>query len=299
MSANAEHFMSNDAIAAMRQLQTSANTATAATATVAPKLIPTPSVMSVSAAASVEAFYRSLMNAQINAALTGVKGPLFPQMHVQLPTRVVYINGFKGVRRLIDDKFQPASEPTFSPLRLGCAIAPGVIMTPVSSILEACNANLNPEPLHIRWLRGIVARCGREVIFGLGLNQLSEHFEEQVPAGYSPALRNALGSMMGGVVAGYLSHVPHNLSTMKLMNPAKSYLELFKMFSARKLDSVSFIPASRPQLRNTAAMVLSLVAPAGLAIRTTQVVGSFIILNGIINGMSGVTWARGQSEDDR
>eukprot|EP00045_Choanoeca_perplexa_P015950 m.207941 g.207941 ORF g.207941 m.207941 type:complete len:299 (+) comp17125_c2_seq2:362-1258(+) len=293
MSALEQQYVSPGSLAAMRQLKTATNATT-----VPPKLIPTPSLLSVSAAASVEAFYRSLMNAQINHALTGVKGPLFPQMHVQLPTRVLYINGFKGVRRLIDDRFLPENASPFDTTRLACAVAPGIIMTPVSSVLEACNANLNPEPLHTRWLRGITARCGREVIFGLGLNQLSEHFELQMPSGYSPALRNAMGSMAGGVVAGYLSHVPHNLSTMKLMNPSRSYLELFKMFSARKMTSVTFIPESMPIARSTAAMVLSLVAPAGLLVRTTQVVGSFIILNGIINAMAGVRWQKGSNDDD-
>ena len=86
-----QQYMNPGSLVAMRQLQSTAN----ATAAVPPKLIPTPSLLSVSAAASVEAFYRSLMNAQINHALTGIKGPLFPQMHVQLPTRVLYINGFK------------------------------------------------------------------------------------------------------------------------------------------------------------------------------------------------------------
>lgn len=30
-------------------------------------------------------------------------------------------------------------------------------------------------------------------------------------------VRTAAGSMMAGVVAGYLSHIPHNVSTLKLL----------------------------------------------------------------------------------
>jgi hypothetical protein len=107
MSALEQQYMNPGTLVAMRQLQTS----TASTA-VPPKLIPTPSLLSVSAAASVEAFYRSLMNAQINYALTGIKGPLFPQMHVQLPTRVLYINGFK-VRP--PQPVRPSSRSPFPP----------------------------------------------------------------------------------------------------------------------------------------------------------------------------------------
>jgi hypothetical protein len=43
----------------------------------------------------------------------------------------------------------------------------------------------------------------------------------------SKLVRNALGSIAAGLVAGYLSHVPHNLSTMKLLNPAVSYGQHF------------------------------------------------------------------------
>jgi hypothetical protein len=55
-------------------------------------------------------------------------------------------------------------------------------MTPVSSVLEACNAgHSNPEALWKRCTRGLVPRGAREVIFGIGLNQLSDYCEERVP----------------------------------------------------------------------------------------------------------------------
>lgn len=67
-------------------------------------------------------------------------------------------------------------------VRLAAAITPGVLMTPFSSILEASNAgHANPEPLYRRWTRGLVPRTSREVIFGIGLNQLSDYCEERVP----------------------------------------------------------------------------------------------------------------------
>jgi hypothetical protein len=50
----------------------------------------------------------------------------------------------------------------------------GIIMTPLSSMLEASNAgHMNPEPITTRWMRGITWRMTREVIFGIGLNQMS------------------------------------------------------------------------------------------------------------------------------
>ena len=62
------------------------------------------------------------------------------------------------------------------------ALLPGVLMTPLSSVLEACNADhMNKEPLYRRWLRGIVPRTAREIIFGLGLNNLTDFMEERVP----------------------------------------------------------------------------------------------------------------------
>ncbi len=49
----------------------------------------------------------------------------------------------------------------------------GLIMTPISSFLEASNAGVhNPEPMQRRMFRGIVPRAVREVIFGVGLNQV-------------------------------------------------------------------------------------------------------------------------------
>lgn len=83
----------------------------------------------------------------------------------------------------------------------------------------------NPEPMARRMWRGLAPRCCREVIFGVGLNQLSEWCEERVPdtVAESKLMRNSLGSVTAGLVAGYFSHVPHNLSQLKLLQPATSY----------------------------------------------------------------------------
>lgn len=34
---------------------------------------------------------------------SGKRGKLFPNMHIQVPSRIMYINGFKGARHLIDN----------------------------------------------------------------------------------------------------------------------------------------------------------------------------------------------------
>lgn len=53
---------------------------------------------------------------------------------------------------------------------------------PTATLAEACNAESNPEPLRRRWMRGLVPRGAREMIFGIGINQLSDACEERVSA---------------------------------------------------------------------------------------------------------------------
>nr|CCA23255.1 conserved hypothetical protein [Albugo laibachii Nc14] len=248
---------------------------------------PTPYFVT-SIAASVESFYRSAMNSLLNARLTGQPvTSLFPNMGMQIPTRVVYINGFKGIRHGMETYVDVDDFENPELIRLGEAIAPGIIMTPVSGLLEAFNAgHMNPEPLYTRWMRGLIPRGLREIMFGVGLNQLSDYFEERLAVTSSPALNNALGSMMSGVVAGYFSHVPHNLSTLKLMNPQKSYFAHMEDFIRH---SESRVPNTiSPRSRFMAAAALAIILPRGLAIRTTQIVGSFMILNGTINSLKDV-----------
>jgi CRP-like cAMP-binding protein len=243
-------------------------------------------ILAVSIAAGVESFYRSALNVLINQALTGVKAAsFFPNMHIQLPTRIVYINGFKQLRGYLDAHIKPEEYAFPNAVRLGAAITPGLIMTPVSSILEASVAgNSNPESMWTRWTRGLVPRAGREVIFGVGLNQLSDYFEERVPYIENPVLKNAAGSLAAGVVSGYFSHVVHNLSTLKLTNPSKSYKELFREYCKK---SEARLPQTwTPQARSRLGTAAAVLFPAGCLIRTTQIVGSFIILNGTIAAVS-------------
>ncbi|TMW63889.1 hypothetical protein Poli38472_014799 [Pythium oligandrum] len=248
---------------------------------------PTP-YFATSVAAALESFYRSAMNSLLNARLTGqTPSTLFPNMGMQIPTRVVYINGFKGIRHLMEKHVDADSYDNPQLVRLAEAITPGIIMTPISGILEGFNAgHMNPEPMTTRWMRGFMPRALREVIFGIGLNQLSDYFEERIPITTSPALSNAIGSMVAGCVAGYLSHVPHNLSTMKLMNPQKPYTAHMQDFIRH---SESRVPNTiAPRSRFLAAAALAILFPRGLTIRTTQIVGSFIILNGTINSLKEV-----------
>jgi len=239
-------------------------------------------VMAVSFAAAIESFYRSALNAVLNQHLTGVKmTSLFPNMWVQTPTRIVYINGFKGIRHYLDSKI--LSEESSTAVRLMTAITPGVCMTPVSSILEACNAgHSNPEPLYKRWTRGVLPRGLREVIFGIGLNQLSDYCEERIPL-ENQTLKTAGGSLTAGVISGYLSHVVHNLSTLKLMNPTKSYKQHFQEYVKK---SECRVPASVPaSLKPISTLAIACILPSGVLIRTSQIVGSFIILNGTISAL--------------
>eukprot|EP00534_Pseudo-nitzschia_fraudulenta_P000312 CAMPEP_0201118204 /NCGR_PEP_ID=MMETSP0850-20130426/2322_1 /ASSEMBLY_ACC=CAM_ASM_000622 /TAXON_ID=183588 /ORGANISM="Pseudo-nitzschia fraudulenta, Strain WWA7" /LENGTH=416 /DNA_ID=CAMNT_0047383211 /DNA_START=26 /DNA_END=1276 /DNA_ORIENTATION=- len=277
-------------------------------------------VPAVMIAAGVESYYRSALNAQINYALTGVKSEMFPNMHIQVPMRIFYIAGFKGLRAYLDqyatedessdtgraaEEHDAIANRNFS-RRLGIALAPGVIMTPISSLLEASNAgHLNKEPMTTRWMRGITARCGREILFGLGLNQLSEYFQERWRFPDSPMLTNMVGSLMGGVVSGYLSHVPHNLSAYKLLEPHRSYADLYQnVFVERSVPpflqryltrqtqmqgrgvaidgaASGVVTFSGPQ--QAVRFIAATIFPRGLIVRTVQIVGSFMILNGTIN----------------
>jgi CRP-like cAMP-binding protein len=111
-------------------------------------------LFAVTIAASIESFYRSSLNAAMNARLSGQWGKLFPNMHIQLPARVLYINGFKGLRQFLDQSVKPEEYSQPNLVRLGLSFTPGILMTPLSSILEASNAgHMNPEPLAQRWMR--------------------------------------------------------------------------------------------------------------------------------------------------
>ena len=255
---------------------------------------------------------------------------LFPNMHVQIPTRVLYINGFKASRQFlaeaVDNRIDD-SMPLYQrqAMLLAPALLPGIIMNPISGVLEACNAgHTNPEPLWRRSLRGFFPRMGeslnsgpgisslvlaakiaetakfltapcscllpaatsdayspgREVVFGIGLNQFADYCEERVPDQIdSKILRNAIGSIVAGVVAGYFSHVPHNLSTMKLLQPHISYSDHIATLIRK---SESRIPAGTPLAGSRSlAAFFAFVMPQGLFIRSTQIVGSFVLLNGI------------------
>jgi hypothetical protein len=209
-------------------------------------------------------------------------------MHVQVPTRISYICGFKVLRAKLDEHVDADAYSMPQLVRWATTLAPGIIMNPISSVLEASHAgHMNPEPMMTRWMRGVVPRCGREIIFGVGLNQMSDYFEERVQrwTGGDGMMANALGSLIAGVVSGYLSHVPHNLSTFKLLEPNIKYSQLYQKFVDKSVPPVldravqHWPPLSRTLTRS----VLATLFPRGVMIRTTQIVGSFIILNGTIN----------------
>lgn len=244
-------------------------------------------VSAVAVAATAESYYRSALNAVLNRQLTGNSNiPLFPSMHIQVPARIAYITGFKALRvffdRAVDSTEWPESQAPF--VRVATTVAPGIIMTPVSSILEACNAgHVNPEPLLMRSTRGVMPRAGREIIFGVGLNQLSDYFEERFRStGLNTIACNTLGSVTAGVAAGYLSHVPHNISTLKLMHPARSYREIFQSLVDKSAPAhlvPRFIP---PRFVNGFRSMWTCLWPKGVVTRTIQICGSFAILNTVI-----------------
>jgi len=236
--------------------------------------------------ATIESYYRSGLNAMLNAQLTG--GPVtnwFPNFHIQIPTRVIYINGFKILRSQLNEAVDPHEYARPDAVRMGLALVPGICMTPVSSLLEACNADhMNKEPLWRRWVRGLAPRTLREVIFGVGINQLSELCEERVSDIENEFMKTCAGSVMAGCISGYLSHVPHNLSTLKLLQPQYSYARHWtKMVD----ENMARIPSHwNPSSARIGSNFLSLFFPKGLVVRTTQIMGSFLIINGSIHTLT-------------
>ena len=101
--------------------------------------------------------------------------------------------------------------------------------------------------------------------------------------GETTASRNFFGSMGAGVACGYFSHIPHNLSTLKLLQPSVTYAG---HFSALVNDSLPRIPAELPKTsRWAAAAATAVLFPKGVVIRSAQIAGSFAIINGVINAL--------------
>ena len=99
------------------------------------------------------------------------------------------------------------------------------------------------------------------------------------------ASRNFVGSMTAGVACGYLSHIPHNLSALKLLQPHKAYAEHFRGLVA---DSAARVPTEWGLPRSgrwALAAAAAVLIPKGVTIRSTQIAGSFAIINGTINLM--------------
>jgi hypothetical protein len=149
-----------------------------------------------------------------------------------------------------------------------------------------------------RWTRGLIPRSVREIIFAIGINQLSDRLQSTpVPASlpllmHEPAVRNVMGSIAAGVLAGYLSHVPHNLSALKLLKPQVSYgthlsglvLERLKRFGMVSGEATSLKGVGLS--RYVAGLMMVVVTPKGVLVRTGQIVGSFVIINGTIAYLS-------------
>jgi hypothetical protein len=95
------------------------------------------------------------------------------------------------------------------------------------------------------------------------LNQMSDYWEERIPHSLveAEALRNALGSLVAGVCSGYLSHIPHNLSTLKLMTPSKSYMD---HLGALVSQSEGRVPHRSPSLLPACAPLRGAYLPCAL-----------------------------------
>lgn len=206
-----------------------------------------------------------------------------------MPIRIVYINGIKNLRYYLDTQKPALLEKIGDKniVKYGVAIAPGVLMTPFSSLLEASNAgHMNSEAMSRRWTRGLTPRMVREVIFAVGLNQVSDVCEDAVPNSLvdSKPLRSVVGSILAGCAAGYLSHVPHNISSLKLLQPNVTYMQHIQTLRSKAIQGrfEEGVVSKMPVLRGVISTCLMFLMPRGVMIRTGQIVGSFILVNGSI-----------------
>lgn len=239
-------------------------------------------VISLAIAGGIESFYRSGMNSLINQKLTGNRTYLFPNMHIQIPVRASYFIGIKQLRVKCDDldisktKYQMLTQMLLS-------FSPGIIMCPFSSILEASNAGeINKESIIRRWTRGYTPRLAREILFGLGINQFSEYTVKNHTSKLTDnvCLAGVLGNCTAGILSGYISHIPHNLSAMKLFNPRTSYKDHWKILY---MKSIHLVPSSVPYYaRQNVAQIITVLFPIGVVRRSLQIGGTFIIINSII-----------------
>ena len=102
---------------------------------------------------------------------------------------------------------------------------------------------------------------------------MAEYFEERASNAVSgnKIVANAIGSLSAGVISGYLSHVPHNLSTLKLLEPEKSYRELFNKFVTSSVNRDRIPSGLSPTMRSIAEKVYAVLFPRGCLVRTCQV----------------------------
>jgi len=180
----------------------------------------------------IDAYYRAGMNALVNKAIMRQSSAnLSVNMIIQVPTRIVYIVGYKTISANcgIDNKFLNSS-------------LTGLVMTPISSLLEACNVYKKDVVLN-NAKHGFVARGAREMAFAYAINTIDN------PVGVG--------------ISAYFSHIPHILSTMKLIKPHVSYPALFREYVGG-YDRL---------------VLIRLVFPSGVLLRTTQIVGSCAIIN--------------------
>ena len=78
--------------------------------------------------------------------------------------------------------------------------------------------------------------------------------------------------------------MPHNLSTLAMLEPGRSYGDHWRNLVANA--RANRLPANLPPAQaSVLANALALFLPAGLLLRTTQIVGSFCLLNGISHAL--------------
>jgi hypothetical protein len=178
-------------------------------------------VAAVSVAAAFESYYRAALNSFMNASLVGRAAAgtaLFPNMHVQIPTRVAYINGFKATRQWLQSlseerlasleaKGLKVPDVERALLRFAPALLPGVFMTPLSGILEASNGK---QRAHVQGARSAQILCFSKTpqprefrpVYALKSSRHKHFFFPSLHARRSHRLYTCLGGWLVGFGSG-------------------------------------------------------------------------------------------------
>jgi len=196
-------------------------------------------------------------------------------MRYQLPTSLSYILLFEKIHNSI--KYY--SDDFFSTM-----IVPGVLMTPVSAMMEIFNTKHGKNNIVniVKKSRyGTTLRLIREISFGVGLFYTGK-LTENITYG-NKIIENLLSSLVCGFLVGYTTHLPNILSLMKIENNEKSYRH--QISNLIKFSKNNFILRSINKIidgrinQKYVNFYFTMFFPKSIHYRCIQTIGCFFIIS--------------------